>query len=329
MPEIFFPSQTLTPEQIFGPGHPALANLPKQNALDCSAFNANMPYCLAQEYAHPESKLITQTLAAMPEKPKQNLMCTIDQMGDLTGTLAAFYDKHLAFFNLQNSAGLVGAGTTASETRLTGLQKALVEYQQALIAINKEKGIGRGPSAAKSQLKAKARLAYEKLQLRYQAELNKLATPGSLGKNRGDALSSAERGIKLAQRRGRRINVANTNQAVRLTQLAKGISHVGKGLIVLDAGIRANGVYNTYQQGGNWQREAAIQTTGFGLGGAAGIAAGTAITQGLTAIGLGLTPVGWVVILCIGVAAGFTAAYYSDQKAQEFTGKVWDRNFVF
>ena len=117
------------------------------------------------------------------------------------------------------------------------------------------------------------RKTYSELQLQYHAELNKLASPGSLGKNRGNALSSAERGINLAQRRGRGINVANTAQAVQISRMATGISYTGKGLIALDAGIRINGVHNTYKQGGNWQREAAIQTTGFGAGGAAGLRA--------------------------------------------------------
>lgn len=329
MPEVFFPSQTLNPTELFGSGHPILAKLPHQNALNCNALNANMPYCLAQTYAHPESKTITQTLAAMPEKPKQNLMCTIDHVGNFTTTLAAFYDEHLAFFNLSSTTGIVGAGTTASETRLSGFQKALVDYQNTLVALNKEKGIGRGPSTARSHLKAKVRVAYDKLQLRYQAELNKLATPGSLGKNRGNALSSADRGIALAQRRGRRINVANTKQAIQLAQLSKGISYAGKGLVVLDAGIRANGVYSTYKTGGDWQREAAIQTTAYGAAGAAGLGAGQAVVYGLTAIGLGLTPVGWVVMIGIGITAGFGLAYLADEQAKTFAGRVWDRKNLF
>lgn len=325
MPEIFFPSQNLAAEALFEKNHPALANLHRNNSLNCSILTANMPYCLGEAGVHPEGKIITQILGGLPETSRQNLACTIDTAGDLTNTLAAFYDKHLAFFNLQNSAGLVGAGATASEARLTGLQKALVNYQKALEALHKHKGIGRGPSATYAELKSRARLAYQQLQVKYHAELNKLATPGSLGKNRGNALASADRGIALAQRRGRRINVANNAQALRLAQLAKGVSYAGKGLIALDAGIRINGVHNTYKQGGNWQREAAIQTTGFGFGGLAGIAAGNAVVAGLTTIGLGLTPAGWVVLIGIGVTAGFGAAYTTDNLFQRFAAWIYDR----
>jgi hypothetical protein len=325
MPNIFFPSQTLSAEELFGKGHPALANLPRNNSLQCTALAANLPYCLDETDVHPESKIITQTLGNIPESSRNNLMCTIDTFGDLTPTLAAFYDKHLAFFNFQNSAGLVGAAATASETRLDGFQKALKNYQAALQALHNHKGTGRGPSATNAALKGRVRATYSELQLQYRAELNKLASPGSLGKNRGNALASADRGITLAQRRGRGINVASTTQALQISRMATGISYTGRGLIALDAGIRINGVHNTYKQGGNWQREAAIQTTGFGAGSAAGLITGKAVVMGLTAIGLGLTPVGWVVLIGIGITAGFGAAYFADNLGKDFAAKAWDK----
>jgi hypothetical protein len=325
MPNIFFPSQTLSAEELFGKGHPALANLPRNNSLQCNALTANMPYCLDEKDVHPDGKIITQTLGNLPENSRNNLMCTIDTFGDLTPTLAAFYDKHLAFFNLQNSAGLVGAGATASETRLTGFHKALKNYQSALQALHSHKGTGRGPSATNAALKGRVRATYSELQLQYHAELNKLASPGSLGKNRGNALASADRGVTLAQRRGRGIHVASTTQAVQISRMATGVAYAGKGLIALDAGIRINGVHNTYKQGGNWQREAAVQAAGFGFGGAVGVKTGIGVVAGLTAIGLGLTPVGWVVIIGIGVAAGFGAGYATDYGFQKLTAWIYDR----
>lgn len=325
MPEIFFPSPTLSTQQLFGKDTPTIAGLARNNALACNEFTANMPYCLADKGAHPESRMITLTLSSLPEAPRNHLMCTIDTFGDFTPTLAAFYDKHLAFLNLQNTGSLLGAGATASEVRLTGFQKALINYQNALMALHKHKGVGRGPSATRADLKSKARLAYNELQTRYHAELNKLASPNSLGKNRGNALSGADRGITLAQRRGRGINVANNAQATQIATLAKGISYAGKGMVALDAGIRVNHVHNTYQQGGNWQREAAIQATGFGLGGIAGIKVTGAVITGLTTIGLGLTPIGWVVLIGVGVTAGFTAAYAADTWGKNFTANLWDR----
>src|SRR5690606_26122469 len=128
MPQIFFPSQTLSVYEIFDKGHPALANLPRNNSFSCDALTANMPYCLDAN-AHPESKIITQTLCNLPEVSRNNLMCTIDTFGDLMTTLAAFYDMLLAFFNLQISSAMVFAVATAGEARLNGFQTALKNYQ--------------------------------------------------------------------------------------------------------------------------------------------------------------------------------------------------------
>lgn len=327
MPEIFFPSRNLTLEELFGQDGPAMPDLARNNAYSCNALTANMPYCLAESKAHPESRIITQTLGNLSPASRQNLMCTIDTFGgDFTSTLAAFYDQNLAFFNLQNSAGLVGAGATASEARFTGLQKALVNYAKTLDALEAQKGVGRGPSATKAELSRRARQAYGVLESKYQVELKKLASPNSLGKNRGNALSSAERGITLAQRkRGRGINVANNAKAQQLARLATSVSYAGKGLIALDAGIRLKGVHHTYKQGGNWQREAAMQATGFGFGGAAGVFTGARVIAGLTTIGLGLTPVGWVVMIGVGMAVGFGAAYMIDRIAQDGAGRIYDR----
>lgn len=327
MPEIFFPDQNFSAHQLLGENNPNTANLSRNNALACNTFIANMPYCLAEKHTHPESKIITLTLSNLPDTSRSNLMCTIDTFGDFTPTLAAFYNEHLAFLNLQNTGGVLGAGATASEIRLTGFQKALLNYQNSLVALHRHKGVGRGPSAARAELKNKVRIAYNELQTKYHAELNKLATPHSLGKNRGNALSGAERGITLAQRRGRGINVANNAQAVQVSSLAKSISYTGKGLVALDAGIRIKHVHNTYNQGGNWQREAAIQATGFGAAGIAGIGVGKAVVTGLTAIGLGLTPVSWVVLIGAGLTAGFIASQGADWLATKGTAALYDRSF--
>lgn len=94
---------------------------------------------------------------------------------------------------------------------------------------------------------------------------------------------------------------------------------------MLDAGARVNHVYGTYQNGGNWMREASIEATGFGFGGAVGLVTGKSVVLGLTALGLGLTPVGWVVLIGVGLAAGATAGYVGDKWAKNAAASVWDR----
>lgn len=127
------------------------------------------------------------------------------------------------------------------------------------------------------------------------------------------------------RRRGRHLYVSNVSEAQKLDRLARNVRFAGHGMVVLDAGVRVNGVYTTYQSGGNWMREASIEATGFGLGGAAGLATGKAVVVGLTAIGLGLTPVGWVVIIGAGIAAGATVGFYVDKRGKTFAANTWDR----
>lgn len=322
MTDIFFPAQPLSARDFLGADSNSLSSFKRNNGRECTYLNADMPYCLPGTY--PEGRIITQTLGNLPLRQREQLMCTIDTFGDFTTTLAGFYDKNLSLLNLENTSGLVGAGTTASHVRLNGFQTALVNYQKSLIALHRQQPIGRGASAQKVYLQMQVRSSYQTLQKSYHAELKKFVSPNAYGKNRGNALSSADRGLTLAQRhKGRGLNVASNTQALQLARLANRINFVGKTMIMVDAGRRINGVHNTYKSGGNWQREASIQATGFGAGGTAGLVAGKGIVLGLTAIGLGLTPVGWVVVIGAGIAGGFSAGYFFDYLGRTLASNIW------
>lgn len=322
MTDIFFPAQPLSARDFLGADSDSLSSFKRNNARECNYLNAHMPYCLPGTY--PEGRIITQTLGNLPVRQREQLMCTIDTFGDFTTTLAGFYDKNLSLLNLENIGGVVGAGTTASHVRLNGFQTALVNYQKSLIALHRQQPVGRGASAQKVYLQMQVRSTYQTLQKKYHAELKKFVSPNAYGKNRGNALSSADRGLTLAQRhKGRGLNVASNTQALQLARLANGINFAGKTIIMVDAGRRINGVHDTYKSGGNWQREASIQATGFGAGGAASLVAGKGIVLGLTAIGLGLTPAGWVLVIGAGIAGGFSAGYFFDYLGRTFASNIW------
>lgn len=325
MTDIFFPAQPLSARDFLGADSDSLSSFKRNNARECNYLNAHMPYCLPGTY--PEGRIITQTLGNLPVRQREQLMCTIDTFGDFTTTLAGFYDKNLSLLNLENIGGVVGAGTTASHVRLNGFQTALVNYQKSLIALHRQQAVGRGASAQKAYLQMQVRSTYQTLQKNYHAELRKFVSPNAYGKNRGNALSGADRGLTLAQRhKGRGLNVASNTQALQLARLANGINFAGKTIIMVDAGRRINGVHDTYKTGGNWQKEAAIQATGFGLGGAVGVKAGGGVVAGLTAIGLGLTPLGWVAIIGVGIAAGFVAAKGGDWLGTEIARRIYERS---
>lgn len=133
MPELFFPSRNLSVDTLF--------DLDDQESMDafirrnsrrgpCATLTMNSPYCLAS--AGPQDDQILHTLQRIPQENRDHLMCVIDDLGDLTTTIAEFYDQQLAGLDLELPRGLVGAGATASYARLTAFQRALRDYQVAL-----------------------------------------------------------------------------------------------------------------------------------------------------------------------------------------------------
>ncbi|MFA5531341.1 MAG: hypothetical protein WDA11_11810 [Thiohalomonadaceae bacterium] len=173
MPEILFPGHNLSAKELLGSER--VGNLAHYNALGCSAFTANKPYCLEE---HPEGRFITGTFARLPPASRERLLCTVDTFGDLTSVLAGFYDKHLAGLTLQDGAGLAGAGATVADARLSGLQKALLE-------LRKLKGIGHATNVERAKRILAVRKKFKVLQMRYRAEMNNLVNHADIGKNRG------------------------------------------------------------------------------------------------------------------------------------------------
>jgi len=85
---------------------------------------------------------------------------------------------------------------------------------------------------------------------------------------------------------------------------------------VLDAGIRAGKVHTDYLSGKDWQKRAAVETAGFGLGTALGVCAGgQAVAAGLS-IALLATPAGWIFIIGSSIAFGIVAAKGGDWLGQ-------------
>jgi len=80
------------------------------------------------------------------------------------------------------------------------------------------------------------------------------------------------------------------------------------------------------EAGKDWQRKAVMETTGFGLGAAAGAFTGSAIISSTVGIALMATPVGWVFVIGTGITAGYFAAKGGDILGKGLSGVVYDRN---
>lgn len=322
MPNILFPHQDVNSTHLPA-SSPEYGVLARFNALDCTKMRADMPYCSS---AHPCGLAITQSLSSLTPQARQNLLHTVDNFGHQTSVLADIYQRHFASLELQPLASLAGATASSMDNRLTALQKALLQYQETLVRLRNHKATGREASARRAELRNQVKARFATLQKEFKLELKKMAPAAHIGKNRGSALTSAERGLTLAaQRRDRQLYVADGKQANNLKKMATGTRYVGNGMVVLDAGFRAREVQRMHSSGGNWQREASVQATGFGLGTAVGIGTGKAVVGGLIAIGLGATPVGWVVLIGLGAGVGFAAANIFDKAGKSFAASLWDR----
>jgi hypothetical protein len=108
------------------------------------------------------------------------------------------------------------------------------------------------------------------------------------------------------------IPVSNNAEVQALKRFAQKARYAGKGLVVLDAGLRVNSVYQHYQTGKDWKREAVVQTAGF----AAGISVATAF---ITMVSVA-TPLGLVLAIAVSGAAAFGV----DWGAKTVSGIAYD-----
>ncbi|WP_024460764.1 hypothetical protein [Marinimicrobium sp. LS-A18] len=325
MSEFFFPHQHIPAKDLFAAGdQEAIDRFLQQNAECRSGLYAHSPYC--EGSGGVQDSFILNQLHQIPSSHREQLSCAIDEFGDDTHIIAEFYDRHLANLDLEATSTLVGAGATASGQRLTRFQRLLIDYQAALIKLNDHKYAGRAGMAGKVELEAMARRKYATMARQYRAELNSIARPEFRNSNRGHILNNADRGITLARHHRRsKLSIDNVAQVQRLDRLARGVRFAGNGVLVLDAGMRLHGVHESYQRNENWQRELALEATAFGAGGAAGLYVGKATIGALTMVGLGATPLGWVVMIGAGVAAGYYAGSQGTGFGRWFASIIFDR----
>lgn len=331
MPQIFLSQSSCSIAQLVGHDREAIEGFCEINAMPYNGLLIPArPYALAP--LDRQGRDILNTITAVPLRERRQLAACVDRFGQETRLLAAFYAKHIEP-QVQNTPTIVGAGAVAAQTRLDGFGGVLQRYQAALLELHsfeRAPGNTRGGGAQRVRLQESVRRAHEALNREYRVELQRLVSRHELGRNRGTALSGADRGITLAKRtKGRGLYVADLAEARWLGTLSRSVRWVGNNIVALDFGMRAKGVSDTFSAGGDWMRQASVQATGFGLGGAAGTILGKATVGGgataIAAIGLTLTPVGWVALLGAGIAMGAGAGHAGDMFGQYLAGRIWDR----
>lgn len=337
MPEIVFARYMTSPTQLLDDDPAAHALFCRTNSLgQHDILPATCAYSLDHE--HAATRHVIRQLNAQNSAERCTLTKLVDATGEELHALAAFASRYWTRENLQKMDGFVGAGATAASTRLDAFEKAVVNYQNAMLDLRRLTKPGAGYGAQRQQAEAAVRKAYQMLRQRFAIELKHFSSEAHRARNTGTAFSNADRGILLARRRPQspktdlRIKVADQFQASRLASLSQFVNRLGKGMVALDAAARVDKVYEVHKEGGNWMRESSVQMTGFGLGGAAGGIVGTQVVSGgmVLAAEAGLLaagPVGWAVlggILLVGLAAGFTAGSLADKGGQLVAASVWD-----
>ncbi|WP_151702508.1 hypothetical protein [Nitrincola alkalilacustris] len=257
---------------------------------------------------------------------------------------AEFWEKYLTEEELSGVLSLIGGSGPAFRAKFENISrfhKALVRYENALIAIQNPAAAGTpGAGARNSIARRNAIQAYDVLISEHRSAMTQLSPVIMRTKNRGSAINNAHRGITLASRsRGRlhadtRIFVADLFQAHRLKKFSQFMSRVATPLsLAADASIRAGKVRGVSNADGNWHRESVKQIAGFGGsalgGGGAGAMTfaafgGKAKVVALVALG---GPVSWALIGCIvlvAAGAGYYAAKAGGSVGEIIGGRIYD-----
>jgi hypothetical protein len=265
-------------------------------------------------------------MQSLPQSVKKKiaLMDSIYGSENLQG-LADFYQAELLPMIRNESVGTVGAASTAFNTRLSSFANAantLVEALEDVRAGAKAKL----PRKNMTLLELRVRGLRKDFNHKFQVEIEKYVVRAK-HKNR-TAFSDTERGIyKAKSSKGiKPIQFTSTTAFQNLRAFEKGANVLGKGLLIVDAGVRVGKVHNDYVAGRNWQRKAAVEATGFGTGTAAGLIVGGNIIRAGLSIAMLSTPVGWVFVIGSSLVLGILAAKSGDELGQGLSGALYDKS---
>ena len=284
------------------------------------SLSACEPYLLGSDHGQDESGLCNRLA------PHGRLLCDMcqDFGGPATVELAEIS------FDLRNHAASVldygGAAAGVYGERIGRFSTAMEQHQKAIAAYHgaTRRGAPKGVSKA---------LAREQL-LRSGAELNasfrhELGLVSRKWYPRSTMLVSGGQRVPDRVRHSRkisRLDVASQAQASRLVELGRYARYGNRGLLGIDLGRRVLNVHATHEDGGDWHRQAFVETVGFSAG---AWSAGVLTASAVAALNLVVvaTPVGWVLLVVAGLAAAGVVMAGSATFSQSFesaAGQLYD-----
>lgn len=362
MPEICFSSRVCKASEVVGNEPQLIEVFRRANGLQpddllapCRAYTLDVD--------DPIARILVGQFNAMPQQDRKLISWCAATFGEDVYGIASFCQANLSKEAVNHVGGIVGGASAAAKARLSGFQRALLEYQEALLDLQQRKQISvKGAPITAFGAERRVREAYLALEGRFAAELSLYVSHSNHAKNKGTALSNANRGILLANRSAggkadSRLFVSDSIEAGRIRWFARFFKELGRGATVLDGFLRYGEVRTVHANGHDWVRESVKQTAGMGFamvaGGAAGdavishgnrlggrllisagqrfggqlaIRAGIATSAGLVSAG----PVGWAVlgvVVLAGVFVGMKVGSSADDFGQAAVDKLYGRVF--
>lgn len=316
MSEIILCKQTLSASYFKNNCGISIDSLFGVGCVKPETLTAYTPYYLGKDNS-VDRGIITQ-LSPMPVA-RELTHLSLSFGADNTLALAEMTQK-LQEYNIS----LLGASTSIYAERMGGFVGSVKQYQSALMEY---RSALRANPAVKAAAKQKAHMAFEKMQLQFRHEL--MVVNSRVKSNRGTPLTSAQRATNIADssRNFVSLNVTSQVQANNLVRFTQHTKFLGNGLAVIDFGSRIGNIHNSYQSGGNWEKELFIESSSFAAGAITGAVAAKVGVAALTFL-MVATPVGWVGLVVGGVAVAGAAAGASigmSNYVKNNSGSIYDK----
>lgn len=144
------------------------------------------------------------------------------------------------------------------------------------------------------------------MQQGFRTELEVVTRRSRALSRRGTPLTNPNRGINIARssRNIVKLNVTSQVQANNLVKFSRQAKFLGNGLAVIDFGSRISSIHNSYQAGGNWERDLFIESSSFAASAGTGL---ITLKAGLALL-LIASPAGWIGLIVGGALVAGTAA---------------------
>jgi len=215
----------------------------------------------------------------------------------LSNMFSTLSDNGVGSALLGSSSGVYTKRVGMFTDSVTDYQKALLNYRDA----------SRGGIGSKTLAKQHVKNAFQSMQQRFQFELMSEKVRGGASR-RGTPFSNMNRGLNIARssRNTTKLNLSGQIETFRLAKFSKYAKLLGNGLVAFDFYNRANLVKNSYDNGGDWERDFFVESSSFVLSTLAGATTASSLSLLVFA-----TPVGWVALVAGGLAIVGVSAYMS------------------